>query len=262
MVDDNLTIPDCPVSRDVLNLFWGKEEYCVGPIGDTWFALCQLMHFFAHCQCLEMLEVGIVLQFFVLCHGLLGDRMDNAAAVLLDVNEGPSPLQIGGNLKCLKSHDVIGIMMVFDVVATLGGVAIPTLGGGSVSTLGDLGRGGGNLSWPDIIVESWQIVGRCLSLALAIVGIVCPSCSKRLPPQVRFCLAQMQQGLGNGQGTAATCPQSGNTKLMGCRTKYKGSGCLPGQCRNRQLHAAPRRLLLRDRCKPVLLSQEGQDAFY
>jgi hypothetical protein len=38
---------------------------------------------------------------------LLGDRMDNAAAVLLDINDWPIPLQIGGNLNCLKSHDVM-----------------------------------------------------------------------------------------------------------------------------------------------------------
>jgi hypothetical protein len=49
---------------------------------------------------------------------------------------------------------VSGVAMVFDVVATLGGVAIPTLGGGADSTLGDVGRGGEKLSWSDIIVES------------------------------------------------------------------------------------------------------------
>jgi hypothetical protein len=70
--------------------------------------------------------------------------------------------------------------MVFDVVATLGGFAIATLGGGSDSTLGDVGRGGGKLSWPDIIMESWQIAARCLSLALAIIRIICPSCSNKL----------------------------------------------------------------------------------
>jgi hypothetical protein len=70
--------------------------------------------------------------------------------------------------------------MVFDVIATLGGVAIATLGGGSVSTLGDAGRGGGTLSWPDIIVESWQIGARCLSLALAVIGIDHSSCSNKL----------------------------------------------------------------------------------
>ncbi len=74
---------------------------------------------------------------------------------------------------------VHGVMMVFDVVAPLGGVAIATLGGGSVSTLGDVERGGEKSSWPDIIVESWRIAARCLSLVLAVVGIVRPSCSKR-----------------------------------------------------------------------------------
>ena len=49
-----------------------------------------------------------MLQFLVLCYGLLGDRMDNATAVLLDVNDGPSPLQISGDLDwCRKSHDVM-----------------------------------------------------------------------------------------------------------------------------------------------------------
>jgi hypothetical protein len=65
------------------------------------------MYLFAHCQYPEMLEVGIMLQFLVLCYGLLGDGMDDAAAVLLDVNDGPSPLQISGDLNCLKSHDAM-----------------------------------------------------------------------------------------------------------------------------------------------------------
>ncbi len=105
MIDDNLTIRDCPVGRDVANFFGGKEEDCVGPISDAWFAPCQSMYLFAHCRYPEMFEVGSMLQFLVLCYGLLGDGMDNAAAVLLDVNDGPSPLQIGGDLNCLKSHD-------------------------------------------------------------------------------------------------------------------------------------------------------------
>jgi hypothetical protein len=107
MIDDNSTTRDCLVGRYVPNLFGGKEEVCVGPIGDTWFALCQLMYLFAHCRYPEMFEVRIMLQFLVLCYGLLGDMMDNATAVLLDVNDGPSPLQIGGDLNCIKSHDVM-----------------------------------------------------------------------------------------------------------------------------------------------------------
>ncbi len=50
MIDDNSTIRDCMVGRDVLNLFGGKEEDCVGPIVDAWFALRQLMYLFARCR--------------------------------------------------------------------------------------------------------------------------------------------------------------------------------------------------------------------
>jgi hypothetical protein len=110
MIDDNLTIRDCPVGRDVPNLFGGKEEDCVGPIDDAGFALCQSMYLFAHCQYPEMFEVRIMLQFLVFCCGLLGEVMDNPIAVLLDVLDGPSPLQVGGDLNCLKSHDVMNCL--------------------------------------------------------------------------------------------------------------------------------------------------------
>jgi hypothetical protein len=79
-----------------------------------------------------------------------------------------------GLLCCVKCWYTIGnqlivhcVMMVLDVFSTLGGAAIATLGGKSVSTLGDVGRGGGKLGWPDIIVESWQIVARCLNFGTA-----------------------------------------------------------------------------------------------
>ena len=86
------------------------------------------------------------------------------------------------------------VVMVFDVVATLGGVAIATLGGGSVSTLGNVGRGGGKSSWPDVIVESWQIAEKCLSLVLAIVRILHPSCSKRLATASKVLLCSYVTG--------------------------------------------------------------------
>jgi hypothetical protein len=98
MINYNSTIRDCPVGRDVSNLFGGREEDCVGPIGGAWFALCQSIYLFAYCWYPEMLEVGIMLQCLVLCYGLLGDGMDNAAAVLLYVNDGPKLLQIGDDL--------------------------------------------------------------------------------------------------------------------------------------------------------------------
>ncbi len=59
---------------------------------------------------------------------------------------------------------VPGVVMVFDVIATLRGAATATLGGGVVSTLGDVGRGGRESGWMDIVVDSWQIAARCLNL--------------------------------------------------------------------------------------------------
>ncbi len=92
MIDVNLTIRDCPVGRDVPNLFGRKEEDCVGPIRDAWFFLCQSMYLFAHRWDPEIFEVGIMLQFLVLCYGYLGEGMNNATAVLLNINDGPSQL--------------------------------------------------------------------------------------------------------------------------------------------------------------------------
>jgi hypothetical protein len=92
MINYNPSINDCLVSRDVTNFIGGKEEDCVNPSGDAWFVLCQSMDFFAHCQYPEMFEVGIMLQFLVLCYGVLHNGMDNPEAVLFDVNDGPSPL--------------------------------------------------------------------------------------------------------------------------------------------------------------------------
>jgi hypothetical protein len=49
---------------------------------------------------------------------------------------------------------VFGALMVFDIVANLGGAAIATLGGVTGTTLGDVELGGGALGWPDIMVVS------------------------------------------------------------------------------------------------------------
>jgi hypothetical protein len=35
MINGNSSISDCPVGRDVRDLFGGKEKDCVGPIGDA-----------------------------------------------------------------------------------------------------------------------------------------------------------------------------------------------------------------------------------
>jgi hypothetical protein len=75
---------------------------------------------------------------------------------------------------------VFGAVMVLDVVATLGGAAIATLGGVAGTTLGDIGLGGGAWGWPAMMVVSCQMVLRCFSLAVIIVGIAHPSCCNRL----------------------------------------------------------------------------------
>jgi hypothetical protein len=49
---------------------------------------------------------------------------------------------------------VFGVVMVLDVVATLGGAAPATLLGVVGTTLRDVGSGGGALGWPDIMVVS------------------------------------------------------------------------------------------------------------
>jgi hypothetical protein len=75
---------------------------------------------------------------------------------------------------------VFGAMMVLDVVATLGGAAIAPLGGVAGTTLRDVGSGGGALGWPAMMVVSCQMVLRCFSLAVVVVGIAHPSCCNRL----------------------------------------------------------------------------------
>jgi hypothetical protein len=70
--------------------------------------------------------------------------------------------------------------MLFDIVATLGGVATATLGGVAVSTLGGAAPGGGVGVCLPIILVSLRIAARCLIFAAAEAGNVRPSCSKRL----------------------------------------------------------------------------------
>jgi hypothetical protein len=66
-----------------------------------------------------------------------------------------------------------GAVMLFDIVATLGGAATATLGGVAVPTLG------GAVCLP-IILVSLGIMAKCLIFAEAKAGMVRPSCSKRL----------------------------------------------------------------------------------
>jgi hypothetical protein len=76
---------------------------------------------------------------------------------------------------------VRGDVIVFEVVATLGGAATATLGGVAVSTLGAVGTGDGASGWADMIAVSCRMAARCFILALAVVGMVPPSCLNMSP---------------------------------------------------------------------------------
>ncbi len=72
-------------------------------------------------------------------------------------------------------------VIVFKVVVTLGGSETATLGGVAVSPLGAVGTGDGAPGWADMMAVSCQIAARCFILALAVVGMVPPSCSNMSP---------------------------------------------------------------------------------
>jgi hypothetical protein len=76
---------------------------------------------------------------------------------------------------------VLGVVMVFDVVAKLGGATIATLGGVAVPTLGAVLTRDGALGTRDMIADNCVIAARCLIFALAVIGMVPPSFSKMSP---------------------------------------------------------------------------------
>ncbi len=71
--------------------------------------------------------------------------------------------------------------IVFEVVATLRGAATTTLEGVAVSTLGAVGIRVGAPGWAYIIALSCRMAARYFILALAVVGMVPPSCLIMLP---------------------------------------------------------------------------------
>jgi hypothetical protein len=75
---------------------------------------------------------------------------------------------------------VFGAVMVLEVMATLGVAAIATLEGVAGTTLRDVGLGDGAMGWPAMMVMSCQMVLRCFSLAVVVVGIAHLSCCNRL----------------------------------------------------------------------------------
>jgi hypothetical protein len=89
---------------------------------------------------------------------------------------------------------VLGAVIVFEVVATLGGAATATLGGVAVSTLRAVDTGDGALGWADMIAVSCRMADRCFILALAVVGMGPPSCSNMSPVACRVLLCSDKMG--------------------------------------------------------------------
>ena len=88
---------------------------------------------------------------------------------------------------------VPGVVIVFEVVATLRGVTIATLGGVAVPTLGAASTGDGALGTLDMIADSCKTADRCFIFALADVGMVPPSFLKcyRPPNFLLLCSDEM-----------------------------------------------------------------------
>ena len=76
---------------------------------------------------------------------------------------------------------VLIVVIMFNVVVTLICATTATLGGVAIPTLGAASTGDGASGTPDMIADSCRIAGRCFIFALAVVGMVPPSCSKMLP---------------------------------------------------------------------------------
>ncbi len=90
---------------------------------------------------------------------------------------------------------MLGAVIMFEVVATLRGAATTTLGGVAVSTFGAVGTRDGATGWADMIAVSCWMADRCFILALAVVGMVPPSCSNILPAACRVLLCLDKTGI-------------------------------------------------------------------
>jgi hypothetical protein len=90
---------------------------------------------------------------------------------------------------------VLGAVIVFEVMTTLGGAATATLGGVAVSTLGAVGTGDGASGWADMIAVHCQMADRCFILAHAVVGMVPPNCLNMSPTACRVLLCWDKTGI-------------------------------------------------------------------
>ncbi len=92
MINDDTSIRNCSVFGDVLYFIARKEKdgfsgFCVAR-----FPLGKAVAFLAHCWHPKVFEVGVMLEFPILCDGLFDDGMDNSKADVFDVDDGSCPL--------------------------------------------------------------------------------------------------------------------------------------------------------------------------
>ncbi len=91
---------------------------------------------------------------------------------------------------------MLGDVIVFEVVATLGGAATNTLRGVAVFILGAVGtRDGGASGWANMIAVSCRMAARCFILAFAVVGMVPSSCSNMSPAASRVLSCSDKTGI-------------------------------------------------------------------
>ncbi len=107
MVDDNTGICDGPVLRDLANVIMREEKDGVSGLCDAGLPLGEAVEFLAHCWYPEVFQVGVLLEFPVLCNGLFGDGMDDAKTAVFNFNTGASPLQLGGHFGGFECYDVV-----------------------------------------------------------------------------------------------------------------------------------------------------------
>jgi hypothetical protein len=89
MVNDNTSIRNCLIFEDVLNFIVRKEKDGVSGFCGTRFPLGEAVELLAHCWHPEVFEIGVVLEFPILCGStMFGDEMDNSEADFFDVECG------------------------------------------------------------------------------------------------------------------------------------------------------------------------------
>jgi hypothetical protein len=87
-VDDNTSLGNCLVFGDVAYFIARKEKDGVSGFCDTRFPLGKVVELLACCLHPDVFEVGVMLEFIILCDGLFGDGMDDSESDFFNVDDG------------------------------------------------------------------------------------------------------------------------------------------------------------------------------